>query len=349
MKRHDKIKARTQRRGKEPKVGAEEEVRNISYHVDGFIRLCVSLFFLLVLFVSCATAPKVSVSPENEGWEFSLLPAGGSVYLWADTVKGRPLLDVLSFEGKSGKDAGKILDSTSSAVAAVFPDGQSRRFYLAALGDYPRVKASFSFAFSSAWKKQKSRTGNSYWYSKNDNIALALGSSLALVSDMDPFEELPKGISPQGFTEFRQGLALAGWMSSPSGPINSFLNTLGIPLQIPAEELFFGAVRLPADNGQSPEKPWELVFRIRTPSATQARSLLSLFSIARFFLLSGAVQQGSVGEGLFPSGSMSPLEAAALLFANPPEQDGDTLIIHTGSLDEKGIALLFNMFSIYSN
>ena len=112
-------------------------------------------FFIFVLFVSCATAPKVSSPLDEEGSELSLMPAGGKVYLWADTVKARPLLDLLSFEGKNGKDAAKVLDSTKTAAAVIFPavpesgvsessvsesgagGGQGGRFFLAALGDYP--------------------------------------------------------------------------------------------------------------------------------------------------------------------------------------------------------------------
>lgn len=326
------------------------------------LHLCVSLFFLLVLFGSCATAPKVSFPGENGEEELSLLPAGAEVYLWVDAVKGRPLLDVLSFDGKSGKDAGKILDSTETAAAAILHEGQGRRFFLAARGNYPRVRANLSLSFTKGWKKLKGSTGNSYWYSKNDDIALALGSDLVLVSDTDPWEILPAGIPketpPAAFMEFRQTMALAGWVSSPSGSIDSFLSSMGIPLQIPAEELYFGAERLPADkssqdapNTAGPQSapagaPWQLVFRVRTPSVNNARSLLGLFSVARFFLQRGAIPAAGQ-DGLSPDkDSLSPQEAAALFFANNPEQDGAFLTFRTAPLDENKIALLFAMFSV---
>jgi hypothetical protein len=309
-------------------------------------RLCAGFFLAAFLLVSCATAPKAPFSMQEEGAELSLLPPGGSVYIWADTVSGRPLLDALSFEGRSGKDAAAILDSAKSAAAVVFPsDGEPdrRSFYLAASGDFPRVKANFSFVFSRDWKKQKSSAG-SYWHSSSENLALAMGSKLLLASDKDPFlapsEEAP---IPPGFMDFRRGLALAGWLTDPPGPLNKFISSLGLPIQIPAKDFFFGAARTPG-NDPAETRRWELVFRIRTASEREARSLLTLFSLARLFIQRGAVQEADPGEAL----SISPQEAAALLFANEAEQDRDFIGLHTSLLDENRIALLFKMFSVYS-
>jgi len=318
----------------------------------------VLLFLLAVFFVSCATAPKLSFSGEDESRELSLLPAGGKIYLWTDVAQSRPLLDVLSFEDMSGRDASRVLDSTSTAAAVIFAsdplqaaEEQGRRFFLTALGDFPRIRANFSLTFSRGWKKLKGSGGNKYWYSKNDKVALALGSELVLVSDSDPWGillgEIPAESPPEAFMEFRRGMVLAGWMPSPSGPINGFLESMGIPIQIPAEDFFFGAARSPSNHSSENLEPWELVFRIKTPSAIQARSLLALFSMARLFMQRGTVPQTGV-EGLFSTekASLSPQEAAALLFANAPQQDGEYLTLRIGSLSEETIALLFNMFPV---
>jgi len=333
-------------------------LREINFKIFAPLRLCVSFFLILVLFFSCATAPKASFSGEDEAKELSLLPAGGKLYLWADVVQSRPLLDVLSYMDMNGRDAAKVLDSTDTAAAAVYEAGQGRSFFLAALGDYPNRRANFSLSFSRGWKKLKGSGGNRYWFSKNDNIALALGSDLALVSDSDPWGvfigQVPAENPPGAFLEFRRGLVLAGWLPNPSEPINVFIDSLGIPLQIPAESFFFGAARLPSNTGSasgiSDDKGlWELVFRIKTPSAGHARSLLTLFSMARLFIQRGVFQQNGL-EGLFPmeKDSISPQEAAALLFANMPEQDGEFLTLRISSLDPDRLALLFNMFSVYS-
>jgi hypothetical protein len=182
--------------------------------------------------------------------------------------------------------------------------------------------------FSSAWKKVKSPTGNRYWYAPAGGLGLALGPKLALVSSGDPFAPeklLPEDI-PGEFALFRQSLAVAGWIPNPREPVNNFLSVLQIPIQIPAEEIFFGAARAGEDRDK-----WELVFRIRTGSANQARALVTLFGLARIGIAAGAVP-----------------EAVRPLFSNLPVQDGAILMLRSGPMDEKQIALLFNAFSVYS-
>ncbi|MDR1802735.1 MAG: hypothetical protein LBQ94_03940 [Treponema sp.] len=322
----------------------------------------LNLFFLLgLVFFSCASAPKVSIPEDVEGAaevrELYMLPAGGKAYIWIDTAEARPLIDVLSIGGLSGKDMARIIDSTETAVAAMFPEGEDRSFFLAATGKFPVFAANFSMTFSRDWKKQKSPNGSSYWYSKSDGIALALGSNLALVSNIDPFAAFTAEIPPPGFAEFRRDFALAGWMPNPSETVDSVIASMGVPLQIPAEGLFFGASRLspnpastdnptddnPMDDNSPDTELWAPVFKIRTPSASHARSLLALFSVARLF-----IQRGLISPGAGSSSFMSPQEAAALLFANTPEQDDDFLIIRTAPIEAASVALLFQMFSIYS-
>jgi len=65
--------------------------------------------------------------------------------------------------------------------------------------------------------------------------------------------------------------------------------------------------------------------------------------VARLF-----VQRGLIGQDAEGSSSMGPREAAALLFANIPEQNEDFLTLRMDSMDAASIALLFQMFSIYS-
>jgi len=341
----------SQRRG-----DAEKEEKGSGMVLRTTASLPVCVCFVLILLVSCVSAPKPSFSKEDEIRELSLLPAGGKFYVWADVPQSRPLLDVLSFEGMSGRDAARVLDNTVTAVAAVFESGrlqedgaQGRRYFLAATGDFPRRRANFSLTFSKGWKKLKGLSGSRYWYSKSNGIALVLGSELALVSDSDPWEIFP-GIIPgnrhaeipqPAFLDFRRGLVLAGWLPNPSESIDAFMDSLGIPLQIPAEDFFFGAGRLPENAAGG---PWELVFRIRAPSASHARALLGLFSMARLFVLRETVPKtGTEKDGI------SPQDAAALLFAKVPEQDGEFLTLRISDLDPDKIALLFNMFSVYSN
>jgi hypothetical protein len=303
---------------------------------------------LVFLFVSCASAPKLSLPAGDKAVELSLLPSGAKLYLWADAVEGRPLLDVLPFAGFSIKDAietkqaAQVLDNTLAAAAALYEEGASggRRFFLVSSGKYPRFGANLSFAFSKDWKKLKSPTGNSYWYSKSNDIALAIGAKTALISNIDPFMDFIFEEPPLDFMEFSHGLVLAGWVNEPSQFMDGFLASMGIPLQLPADAFFFGALRTINEV-----KPWELIFKIKLPSSAQARSLLALFSMARLFVLQAVGAKNGSEETEF----LSAEQAAALLLANPLQAEGEYIIIRTSALSEVEIALLFNLFPIYSD
>ena len=306
------------------------------------LRLCAG-FFLIIFFASCATPPKAGPAPGDGTPDFSILPAGADIYLWADVVRARPLLDALSFAGLKGTDASQILDRTDTVLAALYPEGSPRRYFLAAWGNYPKLSAGASLGFSRDWKKIKSETGNRYWHSKSYMLGVALGSDLVFASDGDPFAPPSgSGSAPDGFEDFRRPCVFSGWLNNPGAPLNSFMDGLGIPLQIPAEDFFFGVERLPAAVSPADSGQWELVFAIRTPSASHARSLLSLFSMARFFVMMGAA---GIEDDSYESGSsVSPMELAALLFANSPEQNEDFLTLRIGPLSEERIALLLAMF-----
>jgi hypothetical protein len=302
--------------------------------------LFLSFVLLLALvFASCASSPKASSSQSTDGApDFGLLPLGAQVYLWADVKQGRSLLDALSFQGLDGKDARNVLDKTGTAAAAFYPEQAAQRFFLAGWGSYPSTRAGISMAFSRDWKTAKSETGKNFWFSKGWGLGVAMGAKLALATDKDPFA--PGGaVSPERFEEFRKACVLAGWMPEPGESLNRFLQAMEIPIKIPAEEFFFGAVRTGGTTSGAPpgeDDKWELIFRISTPSPSQARALVTLFTMARMF-----IGNASGGDGL--------MGALPLLFANVPVQDGVDLSFRSGVMNTKEIALLFNSFSVYSN
>ncbi|MDR3115960.1 MAG: hypothetical protein LBU25_10635 [Treponema sp.] len=281
---------------------------------------------ILLLFASCATSPKRQVLPEAA--PFAGFPEGALVYLYVDTVKARPILEAISLE-RIGGDKSTIaaaLDKTTSVVAALYPQGASRRFLVAARGRYPTFQASLSFTFSAAWKKRRSETGVSYWHSPQRGISVLLSPEEAYISDGDPV--LVRGLSspqtPEAFASFSEHAVLAGWLTEGAMPFNYLLSSLEIPLQIPAGQVFF---RLQPSEGY-----YQGMIRIETPSVSQAKALVSLFSIARLFMANLDLQ-----------------EWGAILFAYPPIQDGATVHIHTALLDAQEVALLFSRFSLYSN
>jgi len=194
-------------------------------------RIGVIFFVVFILFVSCATSPKAGPQPADKAPDFSILPDGADLYLWADIAKAKPLLEALSFEGLSGKDASQILERTDTAMAAIYSDSVNRRFFLAGWGNYPSFRAGLSMGFNRDWKTVKSDTGNRYWYSQRNKLGVALGPKAAFVSDGDPFAP-GKGLdpAPQGFEEFRRTCVLSGWLNNPAATIDRFISNLGIPL-----------------------------------------------------------------------------------------------------------------------
>ncbi|GHU15940.1 hypothetical protein FACS1894163_04350 [Spirochaetia bacterium] len=318
--------------------------------------LSAALLACLLFLGSCATGPRVPpLGPDSLGIEYLPLEPGAQVYVFADVDAGRPILNRVSLGGIAEGQAAGILDRTQYAVLALYPPAPSagagvpRTMQAAAWGKYPGAGAGFYFAFSKDWKKKKSALGKSYWYSARNGLSVALNSQQAFVAigkgaavgqnnaadsknPLDPFAASPGTPSPEGFTEFRRGAALTLWLENPSGILNRFLSEMNLPLQIPAEELLIGLYPAPSENGLA---NYEALLRIKTPSASQARALVTIFSMARLFAANAA-------------GAGGIMALAPILFANPPEQDGASLNIRTALMDESEIALLFSLFSVYS-
>ncbi|MDR1352103.1 MAG: hypothetical protein LBK05_02380 [Treponema sp.] len=319
--------------------------------MPGLLKAALSapaLLCALSLLLSCATRPPV-IGPSPEG-EFAALDGGGMAYFAVDIPAARPILDLALFEGIRGGEAAEILDMTDTATGAVYavaneedtPAGSprreavpaERRYLIAAQGKYPAGRAGFAFTFSREWKKLKSPAGKRYWYSRREDLALVLETRSALVSNADPYPRSAAVEIPGAFREFRENAALAGWVRSPSVPLNRFMAQLNIPIQIPADLLVFAVY--PAKEGEFMEgeeekRLYTARVRLETQSPSQAKALASMFSMMR----------------LFAADTELPPAIAAFL-ANTPAVDGAALILSTGVLEPEAIALLFNMFSVYS-
>jgi hypothetical protein len=294
---------------------------------------------------SCSTIPKKTA--EVYSGDFSFLPAGGQLYLWADVNEARVLLESITFDGLSLAQAGVILDRTDTA-AVVFGSSQgpaADKFFINLRGRFPTFQAGFSFTFSRDWKKLRSNTGNSYWYSQGFGIGLAMDSKSALVSGGDPFSKLPSSQNqaavrvPDGFDKFReqykpQGAVMAGWIPD-SDLINGFLSNLGLPIAIPAEDFFFCVLKQKSGSADA----WELVFNMRTSSAIQARGLVSVFSLARAYISAMAVP-GAEKTNL--------IDFLPGLFANAPQREEATLTLKSDSFSTEELSLLFSAISVYS-
>ncbi|MDR1637438.1 MAG: hypothetical protein LBR93_08870, partial [Treponema sp.] len=165
-----------------------------------------------------------------------------------------------------------------------------------------------------------------------------------------PFALPPGTPLPEGFTEFRRDAALAFWLEEPESYLNRFLSAMNLPLQIPAESFMASlhqaqqAARETGGDADPGEQLYESRIRIKTPQASQAKGLVTLFSMARFFL-SQAAQNPDVQNG----GASETVALLSLLFANPPSLEGAFLNLRSAPMSGKDIALLFNLFSVYSS
>jgi hypothetical protein len=298
-------------------------------------------------------------------------------YVFIDVPEARPILDHVNIGGYSSAQIGEILDKTSFAVAALYSPESGRGIRAVAWGDYPKTRAGMAFSMSKEWKRRRSAAGKFYWYSSAHRLSLALGSDQAFAAvapaaargavpgtaeaaaqdaweavelAAGPFVQGPGIEIPEGFNTFRAGSCLALWMENPAGPLDRFLSALRIPLRIPAEQLMAGFLELPPDiqapgavfGAAAPDPAgtlYEIKLRIKVPSETNARTLMTLFSTARIFI-SRAGNQGGTDQEMF--------ELLSLLFTRPLEQEGAFLTLRSPPLDEEGIALLFNLFSVYS-
>jgi hypothetical protein len=313
-------------------------------------RALAGVFLALLFLVSCGTLPEAAGTAEmSEESEYIPLEAGALVYVLADVQKARPILDIAQIRELNEKRAKQMLDKTRYAAAALYPLESGRGFQATAWGAYPSFRAGMAFGMSRNWKKHRSAAALPYWYSAKERLSVALNAKQAFVSSsindvpLEPFSPSPGVETPEGFAEFRRGAIISCWLEQPAAMVRAAFEKMKIPLQLPAERIFVSlfpaAERLAADGktaGETEGPQYEALIRIQVASATQARALVILLTLARGFV-SAETQEADV-----PS-------VAALLFANPPVQKGQSLDIKTAALTRGDIALLFSLFPVYSD
>jgi hypothetical protein len=321
--------------------GAEKIVKNIGVCTRKGAGLIGGLV-LAILINSCASAPQTSDPVLGEG-EFIPLEPGALAYLFIDTKGARPVLDLIPIRELGDRQVRQMLGRTKTAVAALYPAESGRHYQLVSWGSYPG-SVGMALSLSREWKKQRSPGGAVYWFFPGNRISLALNTKQAYVSSSlsenpcDPFTVSGPELPPD-FNEFRRGALLSCWLEKPGNTLNRLLEAMELPLQIPAERVYVSL--FPFAEKETPEKPaggshrYEALLRIETAGASQARALVTLISMAKIFASNAADDGG-------------PAVLAAVLFANPPVQDGSRLNIKTAPLSEKEIALLFSLFSVYS-
>ena len=293
---------------------------------------------LLFLAISCRTSQHL---PDTALLETGYLPldAGASVYAVIDVPNARPILNHMAFGATNNRQFAQMLDGAHFAAAAAYLPGSGRRFQLYAQGNFPTGGAKMFFGLDKNWKKARSvQSGETYWYSKQVGLSVSLEPQRAFIAAVDSGEPPSDPFAgpgmkvPDGFDEFGKGSIFSFWMEKPDEIITGKLQEMGLPLEFPAEQVFF--CFFPEAEGAAADGNPEYAasIRIQFSGEAQARAFSTIMGFA----------------GGFVSRDTAAAEAmlASLLFSNPPVQDGRNLNIRTNTMSAREISLLFSLFSL---
>jgi len=305
-----------------------------------------AVYLLLLLALSCKTAPKTTTGMMPNENSSIPLDSGALGYIFANVQNSRPILEYINLNGMNNdKQFQQMLDSTQFAVAAMYPPQSPRRYQLVAWGDYPSSRAKMALGASKGWKNLRSAaSGNTYWYNEQQRLSIGINPTQAFMLALrenksaddssistDPFSAASGITVPNGFGAFSKDAVLSCWFENPGPLLNQKLQTMGIPFELPAERIFISL--FPVNEEQQKEQRYEARLKIQVSSETQARGLATVFNIARGFL---SLQTGSDDMTAF----------ASILFSKAPVLDGKSLNITTAALSGKELALLFRVFSL---
>jgi hypothetical protein len=296
-----------------------------------------SIVFLCLIFsfLSCQSVPKApNVNLESS----AALPFedGAFVYVFADAVRARSIIELLPINELNNKQVRQMLDRTRFFAAALFPQGSGLRFQIAAQGNYPGSQANAALSFDKSWKKRRSGTGGRYWYSSLNRLSIVLGSSYAYATayaaaytaasannePFEPFTPSPGVQIPEEFIEFHKesyGLLnspLSCWIPNPSTLLNQMF--AGLPVQS-VKNLFFNL--FPGMEGR-----YEAVIRLQFENPSHARGMAVILSLASGF------------------SSSNPL--LSIFLANPPVVTGNAVDICSALLSEEEIKVLLELLTV---
>jgi len=285
----------------------------------------VKFLFLVFLIISCHTTPIVS-DTIFESMEYVPLDNDAFAYVFTNVKEARPILEIIPVQQLKNWQAKMILESTEVAAAGLYPKESNRHFQVAGWGNYPSLRAKIALFFNTTWKKQNSATG-AYWHSAMQKISVVINPKQVFAiawhdSYGNPVPASPGVKMPEGFAVFMRGAAISCWMDSPGPLLNQILANEGIPVNLPAEQLFLNLY--PKGGNQ-----YEVLLRLKFENAAQAKTIAALFAMAKTF----SVNQQSIMSSVF--------------FANPPVLYGQYIEIKTALLSEKELTLLLQMFLVY--
>jgi hypothetical protein len=262
---------------------------------------------------------------------------GADLYITADVPSTRPILEGLMLVGLTGAEIKDFLDISDTLTVSIFRRTTSPYFYAAASGKFPSARSGLFFSNSKDWERKQSASGIPYWYSQGSRLSVFLDSKNAYLSDGDPFVPPPGAESPAALAELRNGAVLSGWLENPASAINKIVAAFGVPIEIPAERLVFAVYPVVnTANKTAKASDYTAVMRLETPSPTQAKALVRIFTMAKIGMALADFSQHQDMETL-----------ARAFFSDNPVEDGNALVLKTSVMNGRDIALLFNTISVY--
>jgi hypothetical protein len=287
-------------------------------------------FSVLTVFLlfACASVPKPEKFYEGRSG-FALMAEGAELYITAQVQSVRPILDSLNLGGMSGEELKDFFDKTKVLTVAFFPATEAWRFFAAASGNFPSARGGIYFGASKNWEKRLSASGMPYWYSPQSRLSVSLYSGMAYLSDDDPFVPPPGAQVPAALPLLQKGAVLSGWMNNPARVFDNMAGSFTIPLVIPAKRMIFAVY--PEPSGQ-----YSAVLHLETPSPAQAAALARLFAL---------VKLGLSAVDFKGDGGLEILVKA--FFSQNPKTEGNALLLNTGVMEGKDLALLFNAISVH--
>jgi len=273
--------------------------------------------------VSCQTAPKTTDGFLEET-QFVPLNSGASTYVFAEIMQMRSVIEQLPIPELNDRQVKQMLNRTSFMAVALFPQESGQGFQLTAWGNYPG-NANTAFALNKGWKKQRSASKKTYWYSSANKTSIAMTSRQIFAASsltdapVDPFTVLPGMEFPEGFKSYSAGYPFLAWLENPGPMITKIINETGLPIRFPVQKIFI--VLTPHQDKYTAN------INFQFENASQARGVMAILNIASSY---------------FAADTGDPM--SALFLANPPIQSGRNLNFTSAPIDEKELSLLLGSF-----
>jgi hypothetical protein len=314
----------------------------------------IALLGALVLAVSCATSGEGGGGRDSMARDaiardsvardsIAQLPQGAVIYGFVDIDGGTELLQELYPVLFDDKRTADFIKRTKTAVFGVYRSEKPSVFAITN-GAYPLFRYNLGFSLSPDWKSEK-LDGEKWWKSGNTALLirkhealLTLGASASTNSlafnstpPKDGASSDDSNVLHNPHFPIEENTALS--LSLSRSEAVRLLKNAGFPLELPLLGFTLSILHDAEDaRDEDTRHPWLPKITIETGSASEAKAVYAIFSLARMALAQGKL----------------PLSAEARLFTevffdHAPLSEGTRVTIFGATVDEGTLALLAEM------